>query len=108
MATAMLYLPKAIRTGDIITLKAILSHPMETGYRRDSHGAVIPRDVVRRLSCTYDGEEIFAMTLFPAISANPFVAFTTIATRSGPVTFTWEGDKGFRHSETAILTVSET
>lgn len=108
LATAMILLPRqAVRKGDIITLKAIISHPMETGYRRTETGVEIARNIIRRFSCRYDGEEIFACDLYPAISANPFLAFTTTATKTGPVTFLWTGDTGFRHSETAMLTVTE-
>ncbi len=108
MATAMIYAPRqAVRKGEVVTLKAIVSHPMETGYRRTETGEPIPRDIIRHVACRYDGEEIFACELYPAISANPFVSFTTVATRSGPITFTWRGDNGFQHVETVTLTVAD-
>ena len=107
MATAMIFLPRTIiRKGDIITLKATISHPMESGYRRTETGVEIPRNLIRHFSCRYDGEEIFSCDFHPAISANPFLAFTTIATRTGPVSFHWTGDNGFAHREDAVLTVA--
>lgn len=105
MATAMILIPRTIRKGDIITLKAMISHPQETGYRRTETGGEIPRNIIRNFACHYDGEVIFSCEFFPAIAANPFVAFTTIATTSGPVTFIWKGDNGFEHRETATLVV---
>lgn len=106
MATASVLIPRStIRKGDIVTLKAIIAHPMETGYRRTEQGGEIPRNIIRHFSCLYDGAEIFSCDLHPAIAANPFLAFTTIATRTGPLTFIWSGDNGFRHVETAVMTV---
>lgn len=107
MATARIYPPAPAKRGEIITLKAIISHAMETGYRRDTNGKVIPRDLIRSITCHYDGEDIFHAELFPAVSAYPFIAFTTVATKSGPVTITWEGDNGFRQSASVDLVVTD-
>jgi sulfur-oxidizing protein SoxZ len=105
MTTALIYVPKSARRGETITLKAVASHPMETGYRRDATGKIIPRDIIRQLTCHYDGTEIFRADFFPAIAANPFIAFTTIATRTGAITFRWVDDAGAVHSEKTELTV---
>jgi sulfur-oxidizing protein SoxZ len=106
MSTAMIYLPRrAAKAGDIVTIKAMISHPMETGHRRTERGEPIARDIIRHFSCLYAGEEVFSADLFPAISANPFLAFTTVATRTAPLTFIWKGDNGFEHRETATLVV---
>lgn len=107
MANALLDIPKTARKGDIITLKALVSHAMETGYRRDISGAVIPRLIIHTFTCRYDGAEIFRAELFPAMAANPLIAFTTIATRSGPLVFTWVDDAGVTITETADLVVTD-
>jgi sulfur-oxidizing protein SoxZ len=106
MSTALLYVPKAAKKGDVITLKAVFSHPMETGYRRDVRGRAIPRDIVSKFSCRYDGAEIFRADFHPAIAANPFISFPTIATVSGPIVFTWTDDAGKSWSETAQIVVT--
>ena len=106
MATALLYVPKTAKRGEVITLKAIVSHPMETGYRREVTGKVIPRDIINRFSCRYDGAEIFKAEFFPAVAANPFISFTTIATQSGSITFTWVDDAGKVYTEKTELTVT--
>jgi sulfur-oxidizing protein SoxZ len=103
---ALINVPKQARKGEIIEIKAMIAHVMETGYRRDASGAAIERDIINRFACVYDGAEIFAAELFPAIAANPFLAFTTIATRSGTITFTWTDDKGEAQSATAEITVT--
>jgi sulfur-oxidizing protein SoxZ len=106
MARALIKLPDTAAPGEVIEIRALIQHPMETGYRPGPNGTILPRDIIRRFTCTYDGEVIFTAELHPAIAANPFLSFTTVATRTGPVTFTWEGDHGFSQTETATLTVA--
>jgi sulfur-oxidizing protein SoxZ len=78
---------------------------METGFRVGTNGQVIPRDIITDFICKYNGEEIFRAELHPAISANPFFTFFTVATESGTISFEWSGDNGFAVSETATITV---
>jgi len=79
---------------------------METGHRPDSEGRLVPRDIIRRVECHYDGQRVFAADLYQAIAANPLLAFHTVATASGTITITWSGDNGFVHTETVTLTVT--
>ena len=81
-------------------------HPMETGYRRGPSGEAIARDIINRFVCTYDGEEIFRAELFPAVAANPFIAFSTVATQSGELAFSWTDDAGHSQTETVKITVA--
>lgn len=106
MARALINVPATAKRGDIIEIKALISHVMETGYRTGPDGSLIPRDIINRFSCTYNGEEIFSADLFPAIAANPFFAFTTVATESGLIAFRWIDDKGRAQLETANITVT--
>jgi len=78
---------------------------METGYRRDAMGQPIPRHIVNRFVCRYNGEVVFQAELFPAIAANPFLSFFTVATDSGEVLLQWTDDQGHTESETVRLTV---
>ena len=105
MARALINVPAKAKRGEIIEIKTLISHDMETGFRPDSSGKILPRDIITDLVCKYDGAEIFRAQLYPAISANPFFTFTTIATSSGTITFEWTGDNGFSASETAHITV---
>src|ERR671937_41139 len=99
MASALINVPPRARRGEIIEIKTLISHVMETGFRRTQLGAVIPRDIIRRFVCTYNGAEVFRADLHPAISANPFIVFTTIATETGTPAFAWTGDNGFSVTE---------
>ena len=104
MASALINVPERARRGEIIEIKTLISHPMETGYRRTQLGALIPRDIIRRFACTYNGAEVFRAELHPAITANPFLQFSTRATESGTLAFHWTGDNGFSVTQsTAIL-----
>ena len=105
MASALVNVPARARRGEIVEIKTLVSHPMETGFRRTQLGAVIPRDIVRRFVCTYNGAEIFRADLHSAIAANPFIVFTTIATESGTLAFHWTGDNGFSLTESAKIVV---
>ena len=105
MANVLISAPKQARRGEIIEIKTLVSHPMETGHRRDQVGAAIPRDIIRRFVCTYNGTEVFRADLHPAIAANPFIVFSTVATESGTLKFEWTGDHGFSATESATITV---
>ena len=105
MATALINVPARARRGEIIEIKTLISHTMETGFRRTQVGALIPRDIISRFACTYNGTEIFRAELHPAISANPFIVFSTIAVESGTLEFHWTGDNGFRVTQSAALDV---
>ncbi|HMH76064.1 MAG TPA: thiosulfate oxidation carrier complex protein SoxZ [Candidatus Udaeobacter sp.] len=105
MASALINVPPRARRGEIIEIKTLISHPMETGFRRTQLGAPIPRDIIRRLVCTYNGAEVFRAELHPAISANPFIVFSTIAVESGTLEFQWTGDNGFSVTQSAAILV---
>ncbi|MFL6816608.1 MAG: thiosulfate oxidation carrier complex protein SoxZ [Bradyrhizobium sp.] len=105
MASALINVPARARRGEIIEIKTLMSHIMETGYRHTSTGEVIPRDILTSFVCRYNGVEIFRADLFPAISANPFITFFTVATESGKFDFEWIGDKGFADTASASITV---
>ena len=94
MARVLINLPQRAKRGDIIEIKTLIQHPMETGYRLDSKGAAIPRDIINRFTCTYNGDEVFRAELNPAISANPFIAFSTVVTETGELVFSWTDDRG--------------
>ena len=79
---------------------------METGFRYDHLGRIIPRDIVRSLVCRFEGEEIFRTELFSSLAANPFISFFATATRSGSFTFEWTDDAGRTQSATAAIVVA--
>jgi sulfur-oxidizing protein SoxZ len=107
MASALINVPARAKRGDIIEIKTLMAHIMETGFRHTATGELVPRDIITSFICRYNGDEIFRADLFPAIAANPFISFFTIATDSGKFDFEWVGDKGFFETATASITIGE-
>jgi len=105
MAHPLINVPAKVKRGQIFEIKTLISHIMETGFRYSTTGSRIPRDIVTSFSCSYNGEEIFRADLYPAISANPFIAFFTVATENGTLDFKWIGDNGFSETATAKIVV---
>jgi sulfur-oxidizing protein SoxZ len=105
MPSALINVPKKAKRGDVIEIKTLMSHIMETGYRHTAEGEVVPRDIITSFSCRYNGAEIFRAELFPAISANPFITFFTVANQSGKFEFEWTGDRGFAETASASIIV---
>ena len=105
MASALINVPKKAKRGEIIEIKTLMSHIMETGYRRTASGEIVPRDIITSFACRYNGVEIFRADLFPAIAANPFITFFTVATESGKFDFEWVGDRGFSETASASILV---
>src|SRR5438552_19152451 len=101
MARAVVTVPARAKRGEIVEVKTLAQHPMETGFRRTQLGELIPRDIIRRFVCTYNGAEVFRADLHPAVAANPLIAFTTVATERGTIAFQWAGDNGYGATATA-------
>ena len=106
MARALVTMPKTAKRGEIVEIRTLIAHPMETGYRPGENGAILPRNLIRRFTCRYDDVVVFSAELFPAVAANPFISFSTVATASGELRFSWEGDNGFAQTESVSLTVT--
>lgn len=105
MPSALINVPKKAKRGEVIEIKTLMSHIMETGYRHTAEGKVVPRDIITSFACRYNGVDIFRADLFPAIAANPFITFFTVATESGKFDFEWIGDTGFAETASASITV---
>jgi sulfur-oxidizing protein SoxZ len=104
-ARTLINVPPKAKRGDVIQIKSLISHTMENGFRHDNMGQPIPRNIITSLVCLYNGGEIFSATLHPAIAANPFITFHTVATESGTIDFRWTGDNGFAAEASAKITV---
>jgi sulfur-oxidizing protein SoxZ len=105
VARVVVNVPKEAKRGEVIEIRTLAGHPMETGFRRTQTGELIPRDIIRQFVCTYNGAEVFRAELHPAMAANPLITFTTVATESGSLEFRWSGDNGFSATQTATIKV---
>lgn len=97
--------PETASAGEIVEIKTLISHPMESGERRDADGNAIPRDIVNTFVATFNGEEVFRADWYPAISANPYMAFTARIEESGEFVFTWTDDVGQSWQAKGAVTV---
>jgi sulfur-oxidizing protein SoxZ len=97
---------KEAKKGDLVEVKALVSHAMESGQRKDSAGNVIPRKILNKFTCTVNGKEVFSADFEPAVAANPYIQFKFKATESGPVVLTWIDDDGSKIVGEEKITVS--
>jgi sulfur-oxidizing protein SoxZ len=105
MAQARIRVPRTAAKGEVIEIKTLIQHPMETGFRRDFEGNLIPVRIIHRFMCTYDGEEVFRVDFHPSIAANPYLSFRTVATASGRLEFAWHDDDGSVYTASAEIEV---
>jgi sulfur-oxidizing protein SoxZ len=105
MSNVLINAPKTARKGELVEIKALILHPMETGFRSGTNGRIIPRNIIERFTATWNGRQILDMNLSPAIAANPFVSFFAVAQESGRVVMRWSGDNGFQVEESVTIAV---
>lgn len=93
--------PKSAAAGEVITIKTLISHTMESGQRKDSAGNVIPRQIINTFTCTFNDKPVFSCDMLPAVSANPYFEFSAKMTESGTFKFVWVDDNGetYTHEE---------
>ncbi|HET7867733.1 MAG TPA: thiosulfate oxidation carrier complex protein SoxZ [Burkholderiaceae bacterium] len=106
MTRTLITAPRTARRGEVIEIRALIAHAMETGLRVDAEGRKLPRDIIHRFTCRDGDELVFSAELFTAVATNPYLAFSIVAMTTGTLTLTWEGDNGFAHTETLALTVT--
>jgi len=97
--------PKSASAGDVITIKTLISHQMESGQRKGKDGKLIPREIINKFTCDFNGKPVFSCDIEPAISANPYLEFNAKVTESGTFKFTWVDDNGATYSLTRDITV---
>jgi len=97
--------PKKASAGDVITIKTLISHKMESGQRKDKDGNPIPRSIINRFTCDFNGQNVIDVTLEPAISTNPYFEFEAMVPEAGDFTFTWYDDDGSVYTETKSIAI---
>ncbi|AUM74886.1 thiosulfate oxidation carrier complex protein SoxZ [Paracoccus jeotgali] len=98
--------PKSAKPGDVITLKTLISHPMESGQRKDADGNIIPREIINRFVVDFAGQNVVDVTMEPAISTNPYFEFEVKVDQAGEFTFTWYDDDGSVYEEKQSIEVA--
>jgi len=106
LGKARMRVPKNAKRGEIIEIRVMIEHPMESGFRYDNVGKTIPRHIATDFRCHYNGREVFRATLHPAVSTNPYFVFYVVAQETGKLEFDWADDRGGNVTETRLLSVN--
>ena len=106
MGKARIRVPERAAKGEIVEIRTMVDHPMDSGFRVDNIGRTIARHIVESFICTYGGKEVFCARLHPAVSTNPYFVFYLLATVSAELVFTWIDDRGGIVRESAFLSVT--
>lgn len=104
--TPRVRVPATAKKDEIIEIKTLISHEMESGQRKGADGNIIPRKIINTFTASFNGKKFFEATWHPAISANPYQSFFYKATESGEFTFAWVDDDKSVYESRAKLTVS--
>jgi len=97
--------PKKAEKGEVITIKTLISHPMESGQRKDKAGNLVPRQIINKFTCEFDGQLVFECDMDPSVSANPYMEFNAKVENSGTFKFTWVDDNGSVYEAENKITV---
>ncbi|MEL6217389.1 MAG: thiosulfate oxidation carrier complex protein SoxZ [Pseudomonadota bacterium] len=98
--------PRKAQAGEVVTIKTLISHPMESGQRKDRKtGELIPRKIINHFKATFEGELVFEATIEPAVSANPYFSFDMIVPDAGTLKFEWIDDDGSVYTEEKKITI---
>ena len=98
--------PKTTSKDEVVAIKTLISHPMESGQRKDKDGKVIPRSIINRFTAEFNGVSVVDVMLEPAISTNPYIEFDAKIPETGEFTFTWYDDDGDVYEDKQSVTVS--
>ncbi len=98
--------PKSAAAGEVITIKTLISHEMESGQRKDKDGNVIPRSIINRFTCDFNGQNVIDVTLEPAISTNPYFEFDATVPEAGEFKFTWYDDDGSVYEDAKSIEIA--
>lgn len=106
MAKPRVKVPKSAAAGEVVTIKALIDHKMDSGQRKDKDGNIIPRKIINAFSATFDGVEVINVKLEPAISTNPYFKFSFKVPKTGELAFKWVDDDGTITEATKTITVN--
>ena len=87
-------LPKSVNKGQVVQIKTLIPHKMETGRRKNKKGGKIPRFIINKVEATFNGKPVITADFHPAVSANPYFSFYARIEESGTFKFVWTDDKG--------------
>ncbi|AJE46270.1 thiosulfate oxidation carrier complex protein SoxZ [Celeribacter indicus] len=99
-------LPASAAPGEVITIRTLISHPMESGQRKDGEGNVIPRSIINRFTCAFNGAPVIDIAMEPAIAAAPWFSFDMRVPEAGEFRFAWHEDDGSVYEVTKTIALA--
>lgn len=99
-------IPKTATIGEAIVIKTLISHPMESGLRKDKEGSLIPRSIINRFTCMFNGQSVITVSIDPAVSTNPYFEFEATVPEAGEFVFTWYDDDGSVYEDRKSITIA--
>ena len=103
---AVVTMPKMAKKGEVFSIRVIVQHDMESGFRHNEQGVRVPRDMIRSFVCTYNGNEVFKADVHSGVASNPLFIFYAKADQSGTFEFKWQGDNNYLTIVNQAITVS--
>ncbi|TCP63186.1 sulfur-oxidizing protein SoxZ [Rhodovulum bhavnagarense] len=97
--------PKSAAAGESVVIKTLISHPMESGQRKDGNGNVIPRSIINRFTCEFNGQSVIDVDIAPAVSTNPYFEFEAVIPEAGDMKFTWYDDDGSVYEDVKSIAI---
>jgi sulfur-oxidizing protein SoxZ len=98
--------PKSAKAGEVIVIKALISHKLESGQRKDAEGKLIPRSIINRFTCDFNGANVVDVAIEPAVSTNPYFEFAAKIDAAGDMKFTWFDDDGSVYEDTKAIEIA--
>lgn len=99
-------IPKTAAVGEAVVIKTLISHPMESGQRKDKEGALIPRSIINRFTCDFNGQNVIDISIDPAVSTNPYFEFEATVPEAGEFVFTWYDDDGSVYEDKKTIEIA--
>jgi sulfur-oxidizing protein SoxZ len=99
-------MPTTAKAGEVIEVKTLISHDMETGLRKDAAGNTVPRKIIKKFVARFEGKDVMSADWHPAVAANPYQAFFVRVPQTGTFEFSWYDDDGSVYTSSHKVTVT--
>ncbi|MEM9577895.1 MAG: thiosulfate oxidation carrier complex protein SoxZ [Pseudomonadota bacterium] len=99
-------LPKTVKPGEVVTVKTLITHKMESGHRRGDTGDLIPRSIINRFTADFNGQNIIDIAMEPSISTNPFFQFDAVVPEAGRFDFAWYDEDGSVYTDSKEIAIA--
>ncbi|MCA2998697.1 MAG: thiosulfate oxidation carrier complex protein SoxZ [Burkholderiales bacterium] len=95
---------RAQMAGNMVEVRVLMAHEMETGQRRDAAGKTVPAWFIQSVTATCNGKTVLSAQWGPAVSKNPFLSFRFSGAKAGDkVIVTWTDNKGDKRTDEAVI-----